>query len=75
MSTCTLCGQQGHKASRCKELNPPNPDEFFSGGGGGGGHSHDDDDENITINKQQMKYLHHIIKILNQRQSRKTFLP
>jgi hypothetical protein len=41
---CTVCGEQGHKPSKCKSLGLP-PDGFYTGGGGGGGHSHDDDDE------------------------------
>jgi hypothetical protein len=38
-----LCGEQGHKPSRCPSLRLP-PDGFSGGGGGGGGHSHDEDD-------------------------------
>lgn len=45
---CLICGEQGHKSSRCKSIAIP-PDGFFTGGGGGGGHSHDDDDEKCTI--------------------------
>ncbi len=41
---CRLCGEQGHKPSRCPMLGVP-PDGFYSGGGGGGGgHDHDEDD-------------------------------
>ena len=54
---CTLCGQQGHKMSKCKELNPPKKDEFFSGGGScGGGHSHDEDDEKARLKKLNFEY-------------------
>ena len=41
---CTVCGEAGHKASRCKSLGLP-PPGFHTGGNGGGGHSHDDEDE------------------------------
>jgi hypothetical protein len=39
---CTVCGEQGHKPSKCKSIGIP-PDGFYSGGGGG--HQHDDDCE------------------------------
>ncbi len=41
---CSLCGEGGHKASRCPALRDPLKDGFQSGGGGGGGHDHDEDD-------------------------------
>lgn len=44
---CTVCGEDGHKPSKCRSLRLP-PDGFYTGGGGGGGHSHDDEDESIT---------------------------
>lgn len=42
MNTCFVCGEQGHKASKCKYLGVP-PDGFYTGGGGGGGHDHDEE--------------------------------
>ena len=39
---CIVCGEEGHRASRCKSAGLP-PDGFYSGGGGG--HQHDDDCE------------------------------
>ena len=39
---CTVCGEQGHKPSKCKSIGIP-PEGFYSGGGGG--HQHDDDCE------------------------------
>ena len=42
-SPCTLCNEDGHKASKCPELWKATP-----GGGGGGGHDHDDDDEHLS---------------------------
>jgi hypothetical protein len=44
---CMLCGEQGHKPSRCPTVRLP-PDGFYTGGGGGGGHDHDDD-EGATV--------------------------
>jgi hypothetical protein len=42
---CSICGNAGHKPSRCAELRAPLKEGFQGGGGGGGGHSHDEDDE------------------------------
>ncbi len=44
---CSLCGEGGHRASRCPDLCDPLREGFFKGGGGGGGgdcddHDHDD---------------------------------
>ncbi len=43
---CYVCGEDGHRASRCPELCDPLREGFFKGGGGGGGdcddHDHDD---------------------------------
>lgn len=44
---CTICQNQGHKASKCPELGPNAPPPS---GGGGGGHDHDDD-EKASISK------------------------
>lgn len=43
-SKCAVCGEGGHKPSRCKALRIP-PEGFFTGGDGGGGHGGDDEDE------------------------------
>jgi hypothetical protein len=42
---CTICQEDGHKASKCPTLHSPLTPGFHQGGGGGGGHSHDDDDD------------------------------
>ncbi len=42
---CIVCGEAGHRPSRCAELRTPLKDGFQGGGGGGGGHSHDDDED------------------------------
>lgn len=44
---CMVCGEAGHRSSRCKSLRIP-PLDFETGCGGGGGHSHDDEDESIS---------------------------
>lgn len=48
MSSCTICQEDGHKASRCPHLGDPLKEGFQGGGGGGGGHDHDDD-EGLTL--------------------------
>ena len=45
-SKCAVCGEGGHKPSRCKALAIP-PEGFFTGGDGGGGHGGDDEDESL----------------------------
>lgn len=42
---CVICGNAGHRASRCAELRAPLKEGFQGGGGGGGGHSHDEEEE------------------------------
>jgi len=56
MNICFVCGEQGHKASKCKSLGLP-PDGFYTGGGGGGGHNHDEEDslvKNVWILYKQI---------------------
>ena len=53
MSSCLICGEQGHKSSRCKSIGIP-PEGFFTGGNGGGSHDHDDDEKATT--NVSMKY-------------------
>ncbi len=45
-NTCTVCGEAGHKSSKCTSLNPPANGEFHKGSASsqGGG---DDGDEKI----------------------------
>ena len=47
MNTCFVCGEEGHKASKCKSLGVP-PDGFYTGGGGGGSHDHDEEDSLLS---------------------------
>ena len=45
---CVVCGEGGHRPSKCPSLHIPLKDGFWSGGNGGGGHDHgDDDDEGV----------------------------
>ena len=44
--TCIVCGEEGHRPSKCKAIGIP-PEGFYTGGGGG--HQHDDDcDEKVS---------------------------
>ena len=47
MNTCFVCGEQGHKASKCKSLGVP-PEGFYTGGGRGGSHDHDEEDSLLS---------------------------
>jgi hypothetical protein len=49
---CTICGKEGHSASRCKELGIP-PDGFYKPAPGQ--HQHDDDCDD-AIPDRQMRY-------------------
>lgn len=42
-SSCSICDEWTHAASRCPELMKATP------GGGGGGHSHDDDEDAARV--------------------------
>jgi hypothetical protein len=46
---CSLCGEGGHRASRCPDLCDPLKEGFFKGGGGGGGGDCDDHDHDERV--------------------------
>jgi hypothetical protein len=48
-----VCGENGHKASKCSELFPP-PDELYTGPGCGAD-DHDHDDESFITYEMQVK--------------------
>ena len=43
MSVCRVCGEQGHLASKCKDLHAPDSETLYQGEGCSGGHGGDDD--------------------------------
>jgi len=44
MSVCRVCGEQGHLASKCKDLHAPDSETLYQGEGCSGGHGGDDDE-------------------------------
>ena len=53
MSSCMVCGENGHKSSKCSELFPPS-NEIYTGPGCGAD-DHDHDDESFLIYDAQLK--------------------
>ncbi len=51
---CSLCGEGGHRASRCPDLCDPLREGFFKGGGRGGGGDCDDHDHDDRVKLEQM---------------------
>lgn len=48
-SACTVCGEAGHRATRCAALHAPLKDGFWAGGNGGGGHGGDEEDDTCRV--------------------------
>lgn len=44
---CSICGEMGHRPTKCPELYKDLDEGFYQGGGQGGGHSHDDEEESL----------------------------
>jgi hypothetical protein len=45
MSVCRVCGEQGHLASKCKDLHAPDSETLYQGEGCSGGHDGEDDEK------------------------------
>ena len=65
---CTICGKEGHSASRCKELGIP-PDGFYKPAPGQHQHT-DDEDESAYIAQLKYSYTKWFNNILKQKEKR-----
>jgi hypothetical protein len=50
MSSCKVCGEAGHKSSKCSELGPP-PEGMYTGEGCGADDDHDHDRAIVTCGR------------------------
>lgn len=48
---CSMCGEGGHRVSRCPDLCDPLKEGFFQGGGGGGGGCDDEHDDQMKLDR------------------------